>query len=144
MGCPYWKQQRTAPDASNARASHRRDRQCHITFQESETIKNDLKTVKVFRRIRAQSAAFRVPFMQYNVANRKWLYWNDFTLTGFTPGIVSSRLARALDVSRATIVSVPFTAVGAGAFVRLAVASLPLLWPFPGLLGVWMRRDSRG
>ena len=53
-------------------------------FQESEAINNDLKSVKVFRRIRAKLGTFQVPFLQYDAANRKWLYWNDFTLTGMT------------------------------------------------------------
>jgi hypothetical protein len=38
--------------------------------------------VKVFRRIRAQLAAFQVPFKQYDAVTCKWMYWNDFTLTG--------------------------------------------------------------
>ena len=53
-------------------------------FKESDVIRNDLKNVKVFRRIRSQLAGFRVPFMQYDPVNRKWRYWNDFTLTGLT------------------------------------------------------------
>jgi hypothetical protein len=53
-------------------------------FQESEAIRNDLRTVKVFRRVRAKLATYNVPFMQYDEASRRWLYWNDYTLTGLT------------------------------------------------------------
>ena len=54
-------------------------------FKKSDAIRNDLKNVKVFCRIRSQLlAGFNVPFMQYDPINRKWRYWNDFTLTGLT------------------------------------------------------------
>ena len=53
-------------------------------YKESEVIRNDLKTLKVFRWIRAQLASFRIPYVQYNPVNRKWMYWNDYTLTGLT------------------------------------------------------------
>ena len=56
---------------------------CYL-FKESAAIKNDLTTVKVFRRIRAQLASFRIPYMKYDDINRKWMYWNDYTLTGLT------------------------------------------------------------
>lgn len=46
-------------------------------FQESETIKNDLKTVKVFCRVMAQLTKFGVSaYMEQYDAVNKWMYWN--------------------------------------------------------------------